>query len=195
MNASFQKITLPSKRHHKTKQKSRKYFSECFVHNALLCQRGKNLWSLSICQLIAVFLQYFLVYFNKGGKKYLLGIKSQILNTTLIYPSISWFSFIGMWKLTWYWEVIDSSLKEIKFTRWYIQTSLLHSLVSLWIWASIANKTYPFLPSSKIKNDKLWKALSSSTKQHGLALKGNCYLLLKYILLFTKEYNNFCNIF
>lgn len=141
------------------------------------------------------FFNIFLYTLIRVEKKYLLGIKSQILNTTLIYPSISWFSFIGTWKLTWYWEVIDSSLKEIKFTRWYIQTSLLHSLVSLWIWASIANKTYPFLPCSKIKNDKLWKALSSSTKQHGLALKGNCYLLLKYILLFTKEYNNFCNIF
>lgn len=70
-----------------------------------------------------------------------------------------------------------------------IQTSLLHSLFFLRIGAVIPNEMYPLLPSSKIKNDKWWKALSSSTKQHGLALKGNCYLLLRYILLFIKEYN------
>lgn len=127
MKVSFQKITYPTKRHPKMKHKSKRYFPECFVYNAVLCQRGKNLWSLSICQSIAFFLPHFLLYFNRGGKNYLSRNKSRILNTALLYPFVSWFTFIKMWKLTGYWEVTgSSSLKEIiKFTRWHTPPSLV----------------------------------------------------------------------
>lgn len=57
------------------KNKSNRYFPETFVYNEVLCQRGKSLClsSLSICQSIAFFLLHFLLYFNRGGKKYLSG--------------------------------------------------------------------------------------------------------------------------
>lgn len=73
------------------------------------------------------FFFYIFFYTLIGVEKYLSRNKSQILNTALLYPFVSWFTFIKMWKLTWYWEVTDSSsLKEIiKFIRWYTTPSLI----------------------------------------------------------------------
>lgn len=138
------------------KNKSNRYFPETFVYNEVLCQRGKSLRlsSLSICQSIAFFLLHFLLYFNRGGKNICQGM-SRILNAPLLYPFISWFTVIKMWKLTWYWEVTDSSLTEIHQMR---HKPLLHSLL-LWLWSDITNGMCPLLPTSKIKNDKYWKWL------------------------------------
>lgn len=131
MKVSFQKIKYSSTRHPKMRHKSKSYFPECFVHNAMLCQRGKILWSLSIWKQLPFFF-YIPLYSLIGVEKYFSRNKLWILNAALLYPFVSWFIFIKMWKLAWYWEATDSlSLKEIiKFTRWCTTPSLIDFLFS-----------------------------------------------------------------
>lgn len=131
MKVSFQKIKYPSTRHPKMRHKSKAYFPECFVHSAMLCQRGKNIWSLSIWKQLP-FSFYSPLYTLIGVEKYFSRNKLWILKAALLYPFVSWFIFIKMWKLAWYWEAADClSLKEIiKFTRWYTTPSLIDFLLS-----------------------------------------------------------------
>lgn len=79
-------------------------------------------------QLPFVFYIFFYISIGVGKKTCSSRNKSWILNTALLYPFVSWSTFIKMWKLTWYWEVTDSSLKEIIivyqmrhncFTHWF----------------------------------------------------------------------------
>lgn len=148
MKVSFQKIKYPSTRHLKMRHKSKAYFPECFVYNAMSCQRGKSLWSLSIWKQLPFFF-YNPLYNLIGVEKYFSRNKLQILNAALLYPFVSWFIFIKMWKLAWYWEAAETlSLKEIiKFTRWHTIPSLMDFLLT-WF----RSKQWNISTSSILKN-------------------------------------------
>lgn len=172
MKVSFQKIKYPSIRHPKMRHKSKVYFPECFVHNAMLCQRSKNLWSLSIWKKLP-FLLYILLYTLIGVEK--IFVKEQVANIecSSYLSFVSWFIFIKKWKLSWYWEVADSlSLKEIlKFTRRYTTPYLTDFFLT---WVRSTQHIHFFHPQKlKIINYESDLALSSSTKQQELIEKEN----------------------